>query len=119
MSAAPLRRRSPWRPLTVLAVIAALSCTSESPTDSFELAGFVTERGSDRGVRGARVVFSSDTRFTAETTTNGDGFYEMNVETDRPFGQVRASAAGFEENEQTVFFDTPTRRIDLSLRPAP
>ena len=104
--------RVPW-----LALVALLSCGDSSATQDFELSGFVTRLGSEEGIRGASVVFTSNTLRIAETQTNGSGFYEMIVTTDSDFGQVRATAEGFQPNEETVFFDTSSRRVDLQLRP--
>lgn len=93
------------------------SCGDPSATESYELSGFVTRLGSDEGIRGATVRFTSNTLRVDETQTNGNGFYEMVVTTDSQFGQVRATAEGYQPNEETVFFDTTSRRVDISLRP--
>ena len=106
------------RALLTLVCSFFVGCAEEAPTDAFELSGYVTERDGGAPVSGARVIFTSDTLYTAETTTNDDGLYEMVVETDRPFGQVRAEAAGYENEERSVFFDSPSRRLDLTLRSA-
>ena len=102
----------------VLFVAAPLigACASESPVEDFEVSGFITDRGTGAAIEGATVSFVSDTRFASATITNEDGLYQMAVETDRPFGQVTANAAGYETNDTTVFFDTRTRRVDLTLR---
>lgn len=102
-----------------LSLVLLGACGDNSPADAFELSGYVRDSTTEGGISGATVVFVSDTLFVAETETDGDGFYEMVVETDRPFGQVRAIADGFTEGETTVFFDSPSRRVDLRLRPAP
>lgn len=108
---------APWI-LAVPLVCFSLACGDDSPAEAFELSGYVRDATTEDGISGADVVFVSDTLFIAETETDGDGFYEMVVETDRPFGQVRANADGFSEGETTVFFDAPSRRVDLRLRPA-
>ncbi|GAB5546610.1 MAG: hypothetical protein SangKO_063700 [Sandaracinaceae bacterium] len=106
-------------PLT-LGLLLAVGCDGAAPTDAFELSGRVTAllEGGDAGdgIANARVVFSSDTRILSETTTDESGRYRMRVLTDVPFGQVRAEAEGFRTKEETVFFDTPQRRVDLQLR---
>lgn len=104
-------------PLFVLLAIALLSCGDSSATEDYELSGFITRLGSEEGVRGATVRFTSNTLRVNETQTNGNGFYEMVVTTDSLFGQVRATAEGFQPNEETVFFDTTARRVDIQLRP--
>lgn len=110
--------------------IAALSCAAfiagcgeGAPTEAFELSGVVTvllASGEAGGpIADADVRFVSDTLIVSETTTDGSGRYRMTVLTDFPFGQVVAAAPGFLEDEETVFFDSPRRRVDLALRRAP
>ena len=93
------------------------SCHDETVTNGYELAGYVREIGDGPGIRGVTVTFTSDTRYTSEARTNGDGYYEMSVETDAPFGQVRAERDGYQASEETVYFDTTTRRVDLVMVP--
>ncbi len=110
-------QRIPARvPVFFVLGLALLSCGDSTNTQDFELSGFVTRIGSDEGVR-ATVRFTSNTLRVNETQTNGNGFYEMVVTTDSSFGQVRATAEGFQANEETVFFDTGSRRVDIELRP--
>jgi len=107
----------------VFAMLLVASCDSSPTTDTFELSGIVTvllESGDTGGaIEGARVTFTSDTLLQAEATTDSDGRYRMRVETDVRFGQVRAEADGFRPREQTVYFDSPQRRVDLQLRRMP
>ena len=118
-----MRRRS--RPafalVTFVGALLACSlsgCAEENPTTStFELAGYVREAAGGPGIRGVTVTFTSDTRETNTTETNGEGYYEMSVETDGAFGQVRAERDGYQAAEETVFFDTPQRRVDLAMVP--
>jgi hypothetical protein len=106
------------RPLG-FALLFVLSCGGEdAPTDSYELSGVVTDEATGKHLSGALVTFVSDTLYTTDTRTDGDGHYEMIVETDTPFGQVRAELDGYRPGERTVFFDTPSRRIDIELVPA-
>ncbi|MFT5354573.1 MAG: hypothetical protein ACI9KE_001780 [Polyangiales bacterium] len=97
-------------------VLFVASCASESPVEDFEVSGFITDRGTGAAISGATVSFVSDTQFSTATSTDEDGLYQMAVQTDRPFGQVTANAPGYETNDTTVFFDTRTRRVDLTLR---
>lgn len=94
-----------------------VSCGEGAPTEDYELAGFVTIAGTEEGVRGATVIFTSDTLYRSEARTNGDGYYEMPVTSDTPLGQVRAEHPEFQTVESSVFFDTRTRRVDLVTRP--
>jgi len=98
----------------------ALGCAEDSgPTTEYELSGYVHQSpASGSGpLEGVTVTFVSDTLYSASATTDGDGYYEMIVASDVPFGQVHAQLAGYQPAETTVYFDAPTRRIDLLLRP--
>jgi len=109
-------------PLPVAILSAAFAtliggCDGGANTEFYELSGEITDERSMAPIEGARVVFSADTGYMAETTTDGGGIYRLAIETDHPFGQVRAEAAGYVPNERTVYFDSEDRRIDLQLRP--
>ncbi len=106
--------------LFLLLMLPASSACKEagSATDAFEVSGVVTDETNGNGIGGATVTFVSDTLFRTRTSTGGGGDYEMTVDTDVPFGQVRAEKEGFVSGEATVHFDTRARRIDLQLRPA-
>ncbi|MCB9593458.1 MAG: carboxypeptidase regulatory-like domain-containing protein [Sandaracinaceae bacterium] len=110
------------RHVPVLLAILLGACDGGAPTDTFELSGRVSvllDTSEEGGpIEGATVTFTSDTLLTTEATTDGDGRYRMRVLTDHPFGQVRASAAGFRDHENTVYFDGPQRRVDIELRRA-
>lgn len=92
----------------------------ESHLEAYELSGRVTvlleSNDEGDGIAGARVVFRSDTLIVEETTTDASGRYRMRIVTDHAFGQVRAEAPGFRPHEETVYFDTPHRRVDIALR---
>ncbi|MGE0786854.1 MAG: carboxypeptidase-like regulatory domain-containing protein [Sandaracinaceae bacterium] len=96
-------------------------CDNGPITEGYELSGRVSEFvGPDEqgmGIEGAHVTFRSDTLIVADTTTDSGGRYRMRIDSDFPFGQVRAEAGGYRTEELTVFFDQPIRRIDLELRP--
>lgn len=97
-------------------VILLCGCADSAPTEFFELAGYVLDIDTDAPIEGARVTFRSDTRYTASGTSDDDGRYAISVETDTPFGQVRAEKDGYSPGEETVFFDSPERRVDLRMR---
>lgn len=106
-------------------VLLALSLTScddgGGVIEGFELSGRCEELlGPDLvgdGISGANVTFRSDTLVIEQTTSDDGGWYRMRIMTDQPFGQVRAEAEGYQTTERTVFFDAPTRRVDLEMRP--
>lgn len=83
----------------------------------FEVAGHVRDEFTGHGLSGATVTFTSDTGFSAQTRSGSGGRYQMAVESDVLFGQVRAEREGYAPAETTVFFDTDSRAVDLSLRP--
>ncbi|MEM9072652.1 MAG: carboxypeptidase-like regulatory domain-containing protein [Myxococcota bacterium] len=93
-----------------------LGCGEDPVTEARNVSGFVTELGSGDPIRGATVTFTSNTLLTNSTRTNGSGFYEMVVETDSEVGQLRAEVEGFDPAEETVFFDTDDRRVDIELK---
>jgi hypothetical protein len=103
----------------VLVAAAYAGCAEDSPTSTYTIAGHVTDAATGDGVGGARVRFVSDTLYTEAVKTSSSGHYQMMVESDVLFGQVRAERSGYTPAETTVYFDTPSRRIDLVLKAAP
>jgi hypothetical protein len=97
------------------------SCAPGTVGDTYALSGRITQTLSSgvtvTPVGGATVRFTSDVGDVFETTSGGDGRYHIQVLTRVRFGQVRATAGGFNPSERTVYFDTPQRRVDLGLRP--
>jgi hypothetical protein len=61
------------------------------------------------------VRFQSDTGRVAEGVSESNGRYRLFVVSETRFGQISATAAGFQEARETVFFDSPSRRVDLVL----
>ena len=111
------QRLSVLVPMVLVTSIWLTACAEDpSPTTDRELSGYVTDETTGGPISGATVRFSSDTLYTASTTTDADGLYEMVVQTDAEFGQVRVEKGGYFINELTVFFDTDMRRLDFSLR---
>jgi hypothetical protein len=100
-------------------VFSLVGCGPGSPPgEGYELIGFVVEaRGGERGppIAGATVRFEADTGRVSEDVSESDGRYRLFVVSDVRFGQVTARAGGFGEARQTVFFDAPSRRLDLAL----
>lgn len=103
----------------LLATLAGGCGTSAPPGEGYEIIGFVVEsRGTgDDGppIAGAMVRFQSDTGRVAEGLSESNGRYRLFVVSDTRFGQISATAAGFQEARETVFFDSPSRRVDLVL----
>jgi hypothetical protein len=108
---------SPGASFAILLASLASACGDPSPTETRELSGYVRDERTERPVRSATVTFRSDTLYTSSAVTDRDGLYEMVVETDTDFGQVRVEAVGYFPAERTVFFDSRRRRVDFLLRP--
>jgi hypothetical protein len=109
-------RLTPLVPALLFALL-AWGCDS-APTSFYEISGEITDERTGDPIGGAAVSFISDTGYGAETTADGDGIYRLAIETDHPFGQVRAEASGYVPKERTVYFDAEDRRIDIALRPS-
>lgn len=106
--------------LGVLFATVSSGCgTGSPPGEAYEIIGFVVEsRGTgDDGppIAGAMVRFQSDTGRVAEGVSESNGRYRLFVVSETRFGQISATAAGFQEARETVFFDSPSRRVDLVL----
>jgi hypothetical protein len=100
-------------------LLLVVGCSDGDGLAVLELSGEVRDDFSGAPIEGATVLFTSDTLLRESTTTDSDGHFEMALESDAVFGQVRAERAGYEPRERTVFFDVPSRRIDLRLRAVP
>jgi hypothetical protein len=109
-----------WLLLSVPALALGIGCDSAPLTNEYELSGIVSERFESgmmlAPLGGVRITFRSDTGLAYETTTGPDGRYRMRISSDIEFGQVRGELDGFDPVEATVYFDLPTRRVDLSMR---
>jgi len=66
-------------------------------------------------IAGAMVRFQGDTGRAVEGVSESNGRYRLFIVSDSRFGQITANAAGFQEARETVFFDSPSRRVDLVL----
>lgn len=107
-----------WAAGLAFALSLAACGRGAEPGSTYEVTGLVTVAdGTEDGppIGGARVVFTGDTGITAETVTNDDGTYRIGVVSDSRFGHVDAEASGYGSATESVYFDTPTRRIDLRL----
>lgn len=116
-------RRSFLAGVPVLVLAGSSGCDGGGAVAStYELSGVVSERidtstGTDVApLGGVEVTFTSDTGMSFTTSTGDDGRYRMQLESEIRFGQVRATLAGFQTTERTVFFDVPARRVDLGMR---
>lgn len=117
-----MRHRASTPVPTVLAICAFLlfaGCSEDTPetAQDVEVSGYVKDEVTKRAIRRAAVTFTSDVLDTASTTADDDGYYEMAVTTNTPTGRIAVSASGYLPGEASVFFDVPSRRVDLELRP--
>lgn len=105
--------------LGTLLLVGAAGCgTGAPPGEGYEILGFVTEaQGTGEGppIGGALVVFDSDTGRHVEAMTESNGHYRVFLVSDTRFGQLTVSAAGYQDRRTTVFFDSASRRVDVSL----
>ena len=103
--------------LAVLAVIA--SCGGEdAPSDRHEISGSVTDARSNAPIARALVTFQSDALDHAETTSDGDGHFSLQVDVREgvEYGTVRASRDGYEPSvAQSVYFDAQPHVLSLKL----
>lgn len=114
------RRRLAGSLLGAILLLAGAGCGGDAAAGSeFDVQGYVRDDASHHGLEGARVAFTSDTLFTSSTRSDGDGHYEMRVLTDVPIGRIRAEVAGYDPSEVNVYFDQPSRRVDIELRKIP
>ncbi len=100
------------------ALLFALGCqNTEAPTTAYEVAGVVRDARSQALIEGAQVRFQSDTLYTGTTQTDDEGRFQLVVDSDVPRGQLSAEAAGYRRGEQSVYFDTRQRTLNLELLP--
>jgi len=101
------------------ALMSAGCGTNAPPGEGYEIIGFVVESvgtGDDGPpIAGAMVRFQGDTGRAVEGVSESNGRYRLFIVSDSRFGQITANAAGFQEARETVFFDSPSRRVDLVL----
>jgi hypothetical protein len=86
------------------------------------ISGEVRDAQSGHGIAGALVDFSSDTLETAETSTDGDGRFKLEIEvTDGVmFGHVSASHRDYEAAAAvSVYFDGIENVLEIELRHKP
>ena len=83
------------------------------------ISGEVRDAQSKRGIGGALVEFSSDTLEAAETSTDDDGHFELDVEVSEGvmFGHVSATHRDYEKAAAvSVYFDGAENVLEIELR---
>ena len=103
------------------ALVNLAGCQGNPNLISYGVYGYVEEASSGDRVSGIDVRFESDTLRRGSDETDGDGRYEIVVESDTPFGHLTATdpRGRFETEIVEVYFDEDTRRVDVELGPAP
>jgi len=96
-------------------LVAGLASCDAKPGATHDLSGYVTDSDTGAPVAGVMVSFRSDTLRAYDTTTDGSGLYRLLIDTDVPFGQVKATKDGYDPVESSVYFDTDIRRVDLPM----
>src|SRR4051794_21725934 len=102
-------------------MLGALGCGSSdaAPTSQFTIDGRVVDDLSEQGVEHATVHFSSDTLDSAETGTDHDGHFSLDVSVREgvDFGVVSAERDDYQPTtERTVYFDGTDHVLTLRMR---
>ena len=103
--------------LSILTILGGWGCQGNPNLISYGVYGYVKDAASGHAVSGADVAFTSDTLRTASDRTDGDGRYEIVVESDTAFGHLTVTDASYETEIVQVYFDEDTRRVDVELGP--
>ncbi|MBX7192375.1 MAG: carboxypeptidase-like regulatory domain-containing protein [Sandaracinaceae bacterium] len=105
--------------LAALALAPAGCDTNSVPGESYEIVGFIVEAqgtgGAGPPIANAMVRFENDTGRHTEGVSESDGHFRLFIYSETRFGELSASAPGFQDARATVYFDTPSRRVDLAL----
>lgn len=83
--------------------------------DLARISGTVRDQASDKGLKGVKIVFTSDTLETYEARTDEGGEYDITVEPRVPHGRIEASKSGYQPRSVSVFLDDNTVQIDVDL----
>jgi hypothetical protein len=113
----PLRSLLAWLPL-----LWGCGDSGEAAASQRTISGEVRDAQSGRGIAGAVVGFSSDTLETAETSTDDDGHFELEVDVTAGvmFGHVSATHRDYETAAAvSVYFDGAENVLDIELRHKP
>ncbi len=112
---------APWIFLAVLLSAWALGCEANPTLIDYGVHGYVRSAQSGDAISGIDVTFTSDTLRRAADESDGDGRYEIVVESDTAFGHLTAvdPRGRYEAEIVEVYFDEQTRRVDIRMGPAP
>jgi hypothetical protein len=106
----------------VLGLVALCACADDEDAvrGDHDVEGVVQDEFTQRGIVGAKVTFVSDTLDKAETTSEQDGRFKLEVELPAGvrFGTIEATHSGYADSPRaTVFFDGAAIRTELKMRP--
>lgn len=105
----------------LIAALLAGCASDEAPTDQHALSGSVRDARTQAAVARATVKFVSDTLDEAETASDADGHFslEVSVREGVAYGTLRASAAGYAPSvAHSVYLDAQPHVITLELVPS-
>ncbi|HKP64491.1 MAG TPA: hypothetical protein VJV78_47465 [Polyangiales bacterium] len=101
-------------------VLAACGTAEDVARVDRGIEGSVIDEFTKDGLAGAKVRFVSDTLDEAETVTDGEGGFTLDVQVPEGvrFGTLEASREGYNDSKQvSVYFDGTAPRAELLLRP--
>lgn len=113
----PVRKRVVGLALLLLTLAGAACGDDVEPSEPGYIEGTVRDEQSGDRLKGARLVFTSDTLESGEGRSNKDGKYALLVETRTPRGRLRVSKKGYEPRVVSVFLDADRVQIDVDLAP--
>jgi hypothetical protein len=101
----------------LLVGLLALGCGDDEQAigEAARISGTVRDEASGGRLKGAHVVFTSDTLETAEGRTNDDGEYHLTVATRAVNGRIQASKKGYRDTTVSVYLDDNTVQTDVDL----
>ncbi len=112
-----LLARLGWMRVAALAGLCALGC-GDDPESVGALGGIhgtVRDEATKARLKGAKVVFRSDTLETSEGRTDEDGAYELSIHTRSAKGRIEVTKSGYQTKIVSVFLDDTTVQIDVDL----
>jgi hypothetical protein len=110
-----LRRARAGAILLCLGLLASACTDDDSASINAALHGTVRDAQTGKRLAGVKVEFESDTLETLSDTTNSEGSYALNVDSDTPTGRLTASKSGYETGVVSVFLDDANVAVDIVL----
>lgn len=105
----------------LIAALLAGCASNEAPSEQHAISGTVRDARTHAAIARATVEFVSDTLDQAETASDADGHFSLDVSVREgvAYGTLRASAAGYTPSvAHSVYLDEQPHVITLELVPA-